>query len=128
MKYGDIRLQAVERIQDLKLEVETFEPPQDFDAEKLLSAAFGVTYDDPIDLKIWFPASQARYVKERQWAQDQSFDDHEDGSTILEMKTSGWSEVKRWLLSFGSEAKLLEPEELRLDMAEEVNSMIAQYH
>jgi predicted DNA-binding transcriptional regulator YafY len=123
VKYGDIRLQAVERIQELKLEDETFEPPQDFDAEKLLSAAFGVTYDDPIDLKIWFPASQARYVKERQWAQDQSFDDHEDGSTILEMKTSGWSEVKRWLLSFGSEAKLLEPEELRLDMAEEVTAM-----
>ena len=123
VKYGDVRMQAVERIQELKIEDETFVPPKDFDAGKLLSTAFGLTYDDPIALKVWFSAGSARYVKERKWAEVQSFADQADGSTILEMKTSGWYEVKRWLLSFGTEAKLLEPEALRLDLAAEISAM-----
>jgi len=29
------------------------------------------------------------------------------------MSTSGWRDVKRWILGFGSHAKVLEPEELK---------------
>lgn len=127
VKYGDIRMQAVERIQELKVEDETFDSPKDFDAEKLLSTAFGLTYDDPIELKIWFSKDQVRYVKERQWAVAQKFVDQDDGSTILEMKTSGWYEVKRWLLSFGAEAKLLEPVELSADIEAEIRKTLDSY-
>jgi predicted DNA-binding transcriptional regulator YafY len=92
-----------------------------------LDAAFGLTYDDPVTLKVWFSADQARYVKERQWAAEQSFDDQADGSTVLSMKTSGWYEVKRWILSFGRDAKLLEPVNLKQDILEETLSMANAY-
>ena len=55
------------------------------------------------------------------------FSDQDDGCTVLDMKTSGWYEVKRWILSFGAEAKVLGPEELRDDIAKEISSMADCY-
>ena len=46
-----------------------------------------------------------------------------DGSIVLEINTSGWFDLKHWVLSLGAEAKVLEPEELRRDIAEEVRKM-----
>jgi len=124
VKYGEIRMQAIERIQHLKMEDETFVRPEDFNAEKRLNAAFGLIYDDPVEVKIWISADLARYVKERRWAEKQTFTDQNDGSTILEMKTSGWYEVKRWILSLGSNAQLISPEELRKDYEDEIKAML----
>jgi predicted DNA-binding transcriptional regulator YafY len=127
VKFGDIRMQAVERIKSIEMEYETFERPDDFNAEERLCSAFGLDYDDPIEAKIWISGDQARYVKERRWAKEQTFTDQEDGSTILEMKTSGWQEIKSWILSMGSDAMLIEPENLRLNLASEISKMATLY-
>ena len=36
-----------------------------------------------------------------------------DGSIVLKMKTSGWYDVQKWILSFGAEARVLEPAQLK---------------
>ena len=46
---------------------------------------------------------------------------------ILDMKTSGWMDVKKWILSFGAEAELLEPQKLREDMRNTINATIKRY-
>ncbi|MDO8444632.1 MAG: transcriptional regulator [Deltaproteobacteria bacterium] len=124
---GQRRTLAVERIQELKVMSSTFEYPKDFDPEETLEAAFDIVYDDPIEAKIWFSAGQARYIKERKWAKDQKITDQPDGSIILEMKTSGWNDVKRWVLSFGAEAEVLEPAKLRRDVVNELKSAGRKY-
>ena len=118
--FGDIRTLAVERIQKIGRTGQSFEYPKDFDAEALLESAFDMVYGDPIDVKIWFSADQARYIKERRWSKNQKIEDQEDGSIILTMATSGWWDIKRWVLSYGSEAKVLEPEALRQEIADEL--------
>ena len=35
------------------------------------------------------------------------------------MTTSGWYDVKKWVLSYGSEAEVLEPAKMRQEIAEE---------
>jgi predicted DNA-binding transcriptional regulator YafY len=78
-------------------------------------------YDDPLEATIWFSADQARYIQERQWSHEQKITKRKDGSILLQIKTSGWYDVKKWILSFGSEAELLEPEALRREITEEIN-------
>ena len=44
------------------------------------------------------------------------------------MKTSVLWDVKKWILSYGAEAKVLEPEKLRKELAEEVAAMKNRYN
>ena len=43
------------------------------------------------------------------------------------MKTSGWWDVKKWVLSFGAEARVLKPEKLRKEIIEEMKAGLARY-
>ena len=92
-----------------------------------MNSAFDMVYDDPLLVKTWFSGEQARYIKERTWAPHQTISDEPDGAIILEMQTSGWWDVKKWVLSFGAEASVLEPEELRCEIAEELGRARARY-
>ena len=124
--FGDIRTLAVERIEKIEGTGELFEYPEDFDPEELLESAFDIVYDDPVKVRIWFSAEQARYIKERKWSKSQKIIDQDDGSIILSMETSGWWDVKKWVLSYGSGAKVLEPEELKKEILDELTA--AQDH
>jgi len=126
-KYGDIRVLAVERIISLTATNDVYKYPDDFDPDSLLEAAFGLVYDDPITVKIKFVVDQARYVQERCWAKNQKFEKQKDGSIILSMTTSGWFEVKKWLLSYGADAELLEPADKRKELKEEAKQLANLY-
>lgn len=126
-RFGDIRVLAVERIDRIETTDATFGYPTDFDPETLLERAFGMFYDDPLEVKIWFSADQARYIRERQWAQEQKITKRKDGSIVLWMKTSGWYDVKKWVLSFGAEARVLEPQHLQDKVRNEVEKMLKGY-
>ncbi len=125
--FGEIRTLAVERIQEITKTGSSFEYPKDFDPEELLESAFDIVYEDPIDVKIWFSANQARYIKERTWSKTQKIKDQKDGSIILSMSTSGWWDVKRWVLSYGRNAKVLEPEELKKEIVDELTTAKDSY-
>jgi predicted DNA-binding transcriptional regulator YafY len=125
--FDEIRTLAVERIQTITPTDSAFDPPADFDPKALLGSGFDIIYDDPMDVKIWISADQARYVKERVWGEGQVITDQSDGSIIVEMTTSGWWHVKKWVLSFGAEAKVLEPQELSNEIANELKQAFGRY-
>jgi predicted DNA-binding transcriptional regulator YafY len=112
-KHEVIRILAVDRIKGAKLLDTVFAYPQDFDAEALLASAFDLTLGDPVTASIRFSPVDAAYVRERHWSDDQSIDDHPDGSCTLTLSTSGTRDLLRWLLSFGSGAEILSPPSLR---------------
>ncbi len=113
VKYGDIRVLAVERIEALEVLERSFEPPGDFDPEARLLESFDVVFDDPVEARIWFSAHEAKYVLERSYCKDQQVTENEDGSIVLELKTSGVQNVKKWVMSFGAGARVLAPGWLR---------------
>jgi predicted DNA-binding transcriptional regulator YafY len=125
--YGDIRMLSVERIRTLDLTEESFEPPESFDPEKRLSDPFGIILDEPFIARIWFSAEQAPYIRERDWTVGSSFEDAADGSTVFTVETAGVYELKRWVLSFGADAELLEPTSLREEIAEALSLASANY-
>ncbi len=121
--YGNIRVLAVERILEVVTTGDNFEMPEGFDPADILNGAFNITLGDPVHAKIWISASQARYILQRKYFKKQSVQNQPDGSIILEIDTSGWFDLKQWVLALGAEAKVLEPEALRQDLAEEVRKM-----
>jgi len=127
-KYGDIRILAIERLQKIEVMAETFPWPEGFQAESYLKSAFGLTLDDEIEVTIRFSPDQAKYIRERKWAAEQKLTTAKDGSVILWMRTSGWYDIKRWVLSFGVEAEVLEPEALRAEMKWEITKMGKMYY
>jgi len=126
-RFGDIRTIALERIGEIEATETKFSYPDDFDPETVLENSFGMFFGDPVEVAIRFSASQARYIKERQWAKQQQITDNEDGSINLRIKTSGWYDVKKWILSFGLDACLLEPKHLRQDIRNELKQALAGY-
>ncbi|MFZ4440245.1 MAG: helix-turn-helix transcriptional regulator [Syntrophales bacterium] len=126
-KYDDIRVLAAERIINLTLTNDTYDYPDDFEPDSLLEGAFGLVYDDPLTVKIQFSAGQARYIEERCWSKDQIIKKLKDGSIILTMTTSGWFDVRKWLLSFGADAELLEPADKREEMRKAIRELADLY-
>ncbi len=125
--YGHIRVLAVERILKITMEEAQFDYPEDFDPEALLDGAFSIVYDEPIKVKILFSPEVARYIKERVWAKGQKITDREDGSVLLEMTTSGWIDMKRWVMSFGPDAVVVEPGALREEVKSELEKALGRY-
>ena len=126
-RYGSIRILALERIVDLEASNRAFEYPADFDAEAMLRSSFGLTFGDPVSVKVWFSAEQAPYISERRWSDDQRIETQLDGSVVLEMTTSGVFDVKRWVLSFGPDARMIEPAHLAREIQEDLRNTLMAY-
>ncbi|WP_045217361.1 helix-turn-helix transcriptional regulator [Desulfonatronovibrio magnus] len=126
-RFNNIRILAVERIEALEKLDETFEYPEDFDPAEKLSMAFDFVYDDPVELEVIFCPAQAKYIKERKFSPDQKIIDSTDGSVTLKMTTSGWYDIKKWLLSFGPEVLVVKPEKLKEEMLNDLQIAIDNY-
>lgn len=70
----------------------------------------------PFTAVIKFPKSAATYVGERIWSEGQRMERTPDGSLILSLKASSRAEIVSWVLSFGTNAELLEPADLREEL------------
>jgi predicted DNA-binding transcriptional regulator YafY len=124
-RYEDIRVLAVERIEDLELQEAGFDYPKDFQPDEILRNTFNLTLNDPVEARVWICRDQAKYVTERRFFEDQGIEEQQDGSIIVHLKTSGRYDIKRWVMGFGADAALLEPEDLRLEIRDELQRALA---
>jgi predicted DNA-binding transcriptional regulator YafY len=121
---GEPRLFAVERISWVKTTNHRFEIPADFDFETLKQTAFSMVWGEPQEVKIRFSPGQAPYIKERTWHPSQKIETERDGSILLTLRVAGLWEVKRWLIGFGGEARVLHPEDLGKEIEEECATLL----
>jgi len=126
-RFNSLRSLAVERILELNETEETFDYPEDFDPHKKLNQAFGVVHDDPIQAKIWFSPQQAPYVRERRLGHGETITENTDGSVTVSLDTSGRWDVKQWVLSWGPDAKVLEPQDLKEDIISDLKRALSNY-
>jgi predicted DNA-binding transcriptional regulator YafY len=69
----------------------------------------------------------ARYVAERIWSPDQKIEKKGKDTIRLTFKASSEPEVIGWLLSFGDEAKLVEPDWLIKSVKKTIDGMRGKY-
>jgi proteasome accessory factor B len=107
---GAMRTFLLDRVQRVRILDDRFEVPPDFDPEALLEESFGIIHEGRTErVRIAFAPAAARLVRERTWHPTQKLEPRPDGSLILTMETAGLDEIFRWVLSFGPEAKVLDP-------------------
>lgn len=124
----EMRTFSLARISEATLCKESFTIPDDFDFQAISASHFGVHWSDEETLvRIRFSKEVAPYIKERVWHQSQQLLDGEGGSVVLEMTVSHLFELKKWLLSWGKEAVVLEPGELVEEIGAEVRAMVGVY-
>jgi predicted DNA-binding transcriptional regulator YafY len=125
--YGDVRTLAVERIKAAEGTGQSFAYPEGFDPEEYLASAFTLYFEEPVEVRIRFAASQARYIRERVWAKEQKIQEADDGSVFLTINTSGWDDIKSWAMSFGVNAEVMEPIKMRQEIATELSAALERY-
>jgi predicted DNA-binding transcriptional regulator YafY len=78
-------------------------------------------------VKVRFTKRIAPYIRESLWHWSQQLTTLTDGGLLYEVSVSYPKEVAWWAMSWGSEAAVLEPPELRAYVADEVRKMGALY-
>lgn len=120
----------VGRIEHYELLEGHFVREADFDAQEWLRTMFQSERGGPdggVEVAIRFDAYQARYIRERQWHPTQTLAELPDGRLILRFQGGGLGEIRRWVMRYGSHAEVLEPPELRAEVAKEAAQLAALY-
>jgi predicted DNA-binding transcriptional regulator YafY len=125
-EYSEVRTFAVERIQDLSLLEERFAP-----IEKLPDAAFphslGVHSGPPARVEIEFQPAVADYVRAREWHASQRVRDTGEGGIAVSLDVCLDRALHSWILSFGPFARVVSPESLAREIAEQFEEARARY-
>ncbi|MEN6495747.1 MAG: transcriptional regulator [Thermoguttaceae bacterium] len=126
--HAAIRHWKVDRIEDVDLTPIPFPWPEGFSLRDHFATSFGVFHGPgDIPVKIRFSPTVARYVQEKHWHATQKLTPQPDGSLVAEFRLGSTEEVKSWVLSFGKEADVLEPEGLREEIADDCTEMLRRY-
>jgi len=109
----DVRTFAPARIKVVKATGKVFERSQRFSLEARLRDSFGVhSAEGKFGVVIRFDKEVADYVREKRWHDSQRLKELKNGEVELYLKLSSLSEVERWVLSWGGNARVLGPKAL----------------
>ena len=106
----EIRTFSMSRVLSAKQTANSFSIPDDFDFKKFSGSHFGVHWsNEENNVKICFNKRVADYVQERTWHPSQRIEKCDNGDVILSLTVSHLLELKRWILSWGADAYVIEP-------------------
>lgn len=124
----DIRTFSLARMERVDVLAERFQIPDDFDFTRLTGSHFGVHWsDNEYRVKVHFNKKAAGYIRERCWHPTQQIDENLDGSLTLSLTVNHLLELKSWILSWGSMARVMEPPELVADLNRMIQEMAVLY-
>jgi predicted DNA-binding transcriptional regulator YafY len=124
----DVRMFALHRIQYHSSTTESFEEPDSESLDQFLNSAFFLEHTESEHrVSIKFKPHSARYIRERIWHPSQELTEDADGSCTISFTTPSLDETKRWVLSYGSDAEVLEPKGLRELLASQLAEALRSY-
>ncbi|MDI6756218.1 MAG: WYL domain-containing protein [Thermodesulfobacteriota bacterium] len=89
--------------------------------------SFKVMHDELYTVKVRISPDWARWVGEKIWHESQKVTKLPDGGLEITFRVAGLDEIRRWVLSFGPECQVLEPDILKRLAREDLNKSLAQY-
>jgi predicted DNA-binding transcriptional regulator YafY len=83
--------------------------------------------DDPFQIKIEFSGHAAKHVKERIWSHDQIIKEKKGEKIELIFTATSIVETLSWVMSFGHEATVIEPDWFVEEVKDEIQKAAMLY-
>jgi predicted DNA-binding transcriptional regulator YafY len=125
-EYSEVRTFAVERIQDVSLLEEHFTPIEEL-PETAFPHSLGVHSGPPEHVEVEFESGVADYVRAREWHPSQRLHDNGAGGVLMSLDVCLDRALRSWILSFGPFARVIAPEGLARQIAEQFAEATARY-
>ena len=125
-EYGEVRTFAVERVEDFSFLEEHFTPIEELPDEAFPNS-LGVHSGPTTPVEIEFQPTVADYVRTRAWHQSQQIGERDGGGLTLTMDVSIDRALTSWILSFGPFARVVAPDSLARQIADELAEASAVY-
>ena len=124
---SEIRTFAIDRIRQIEPTGQRFRIQENFDFEAHVASSFGVIAEPATPVRIRFEKSVRTYIEERTWHPSQQIRPAPRGAIELEMQVGDTAELRSWILSFGGDARVEEPDSLRDEIAAELKRATGRY-
>ncbi|MBM4165657.1 MAG: WYL domain-containing protein [Ignavibacteria bacterium] len=111
---GSVKQFYVDNIVKIYEKKTIFSKPSSKDIRKIYYESWE-TYcgDESIGIKLLFSSKVAHVIKNRIWNEHQMLEIQPDGRILLSFKVSELSEMLGWIMSWGGDVVIIEPNELR---------------
>jgi proteasome accessory factor B len=115
-------------IGDAVMQPDTYEIPSDFDAIDFLDSAWGVQTDQKIQtIKLRFSPRIRRSIEEERVHSSQINEVQADGSIIMTIKVRDYIHIRYWIMRWGKEVEVIEPESLKNQIRDTAQSIVDIY-
>jgi len=125
-EYREVRTFAVERIHDISLLEERFTPIEDL-PDTAFPHSLGVHSGPPERVQIVFEQPVVDYVRAREWHPSQQVHETATGGVTMTLDVCLDRALQSWILSFGPFARVVAPEALARQIAEQFAEATARY-
>ncbi len=118
----------ISRIKEYEILEEKFEKKNDFNLEDYMKNCFGIFKDEELFIELEIKYPMAQIVKEKIWVENQVIKElHNKDAILFKAKVRGMTEVKSWILSMGSDVKVIEPKYLKEEIQKEAEQLLENY-
>lgn len=117
---------ALVRMRHLSMPGVHFKRPTDFDIQEHLKDAFGVFVGQSRHkVRVAFDTWASELIREKEWHPAQKLKEQDGGCVELSIELADLFEIERWILSWGSHARVLAPAKLKKRIRDHAEGMLA---
>ncbi|MBW7883429.1 MAG: WYL domain-containing protein [Caldilineaceae bacterium] len=112
----EVRMFKVDRIQQAKILPATYRISEDFELDRYMGGAWGAMRGDPATAErvlLRFSPEAGRWVAEEEWHPSQIVERLDTGEVLFQVYISVTPEFVNWVMYYGAQVLVLEPEHLR---------------
>jgi len=123
-----VQVFRLDRFRDVRRRrAEHFDPPTGFDLRTWMAAPLGVCHGPRREVRLRFDAALAAYAAEAEWHETQKLEPLPDGRVDVTFEAEGDEEILAWAARFTDRAELIEPAELRAELAARLARAAVRY-
>ena len=123
-----IEIFDINRIKDIKLTDDTFVISKNFSINNFLERYKNIFAHNKIKVELKFNKNVADFIKGNRWYVNEVVNELQDGEILFKVYVENLQEIKRWILGFGKNVKVMQPKELKLQLMEEISELNSIYN